>query len=261
MIELPQEKVPASRIDPKKIIIFGKPKVGKTEALSKLDNCLLIDLEGGSNFINAMKIDVLKIADEESKKKNEIIEPIHVLGEVIAKLKEANKAKGSFVYKYGAIDTVTALEDMVLILANNLYKQTPQGRNWTGDDVTTLPNGAGYQYTRRALWMVLNELESCFDTLIILGHLKDKLVEKQGKEMTERGLDLIGKSAAILCSQVDVIGYMYRDENKTKVNFMPSESLVVGSRSEHLKNKEVTLIESDKEGNLTVDWSKIFIDQ
>jgi hypothetical protein len=254
MIELPNTKIPASRINPKKIILFSKPKVGKTEALSALDNCLLIDLENGSEFVNAMKINVLDIAQKQNQS------PISVLKEVIESIKEANKKAGKFVYKYGAIDTVSALEDMVLVLANKLYKETPQGRNWQGDDVTTLPNGAGYQYTRRALWIVLEELEQCFDTLIILGHLKDKYVEKEGKEMTERGLDLIGKSAAILCSQVDAIGYVYRDENKTIVNFQPSDSLICGSRSEHLKNQKITLIESDESGKLTITWDKIFIE-
>jgi hypothetical protein len=253
MIELPKTKIKAERINPKKLILFSKPKVGKTEALSALDNCLLIDLENGSEFVDAMKINVLDIA----KKQN--ITPISALKEVINSIKEANQAKGGYVYKYGAIDTVSALEDHVLLLANNLYKQTPQGRNWQGDDVTTLPNGAGYQYTRKALWLVLEELEECFDTLIILGHLKDKFVEKEGKEMTERGLDLIGKSAAILCSQVDAIGYVYREDNKTIVNFQPSDSLICGSRSEHLKNKKITLIESDENNKLTIDWSGIFI--
>ena len=117
-----------------------------------------------------------------------------------------------------------------------------------------------YQYTRKALWIVLEELEECFETLIILGHLKDKFVEKEGKEMTERGLDLIGKSAAILCSQVDAIGYVYREDNKTIVNFQPSDSLICGSRSEHLKDQKITVIESDEKGNLTIDWSKIFIE-
>ena len=222
--------------------------------LSALDNCLLIDLEDGSEFVNAMKINVLDIA-----RKNEI-SPISALKEVISKIKAANKEAGKFVYKYGAIDTVTALEDHVLLLANKLYTQTPQGRNWQGDDVTTLPNGAGYQYTRKALWIVLEELEECFETLIILGHLKDKFVEKEGKEMTERGLDLIGKSAAILCSQVDAIGYVYREDNKTIVNFQPSDSLICGSRSEHLKDQKITVIESDENGKLTIDWSKIFIE-
>lgn len=254
-IQLPNEKSKVDRINPKKLILFSKPKVGKTEALSRLDNCLLLDLEGGANFVEAMKIDVIKLAKENDKT------PIAALKEVINKLVKANQEKGDYVYKYGAIDTVTALEDMVLVLANKLYRQTPQGRNWDGDDVTTLPNGAGYQYTRKALWMVLEELEQCFDTLIILGHLKDKLIEKEGKEMTERGLDLIGKSASILCSQVDAIGYMYREDNKTIVNFAPSDSLICGSRSEHLKNKKITLIEELEDGNLKVDWSEIFLNK
>ena len=134
------------------------------------------------------------------------------------------------------------------------------GRNWIGDDVTKLPNGAGYQYLREAMNVILNEIEQLCDTLIILGHLKSKFVEKEGKEMEARGLALTGKIAAILCSQVDAIGYVYRDENKTLVNFAPSESLVVGSRPDHLKNKTITLIESDDNGKLTINWDEIFIE-
>ena len=117
-----------------------------------------------------------------------------------------------------------------------------------------------YQYLREAMNVILNEIEQLCDTLIILGHLKSKFVEKEGKEMTERGLDLIGKSAAILCSQVDAIGYVYREDNKTIVNFQPSDSLICGSRSEHLKDQKITVIESDEKGKLTIDWSKIFIE-
>jgi len=254
MIELPKEKIPASRVNPKKIILFSKPKVGKSTAISNLPNCLLLDLENGSNFVDAMKINVLDIANKQD------ITPIAALKQVIDSIKAGNKEKGDFVYKYGAIDTVTALEDMIMPIAVSLYRRTSMGRNFQSDNVLDLPNGAGYQYTREALWMVLQELEDCFDTLIILGHLKDKLVEKDGKEMTERGLDLIGKSASILCSQVDAIGYMYRDENKTIANFAPSDSLICGSRSEHLKNKKIVLIEEDSEGKLNVDWSQIFIE-
>ena len=137
MIELPSSKIKATRVNPKKIIIFSNPKCGKTTAVAALENNLIIDLEDGSEFVNAMKINVLDIA-----RKNEI-SPISALKEVISKIKAANKEAGKFVYKYGAIDTVTALEDHVLLLANKLYTQTPQGRNWQGDDVTTLPNGAG----------------------------------------------------------------------------------------------------------------------
>lgn len=253
MIELPKQKVKAVRVNPRKIILFGKPKIGKSTALSELDNCLILDLEGGTDYLEALKIDVLKVAKE-----NNIL-PINALRQVINQLKEANKENNGYVYKYGAIDTISVLEEMVLPVALNMYKGTVQGRNFQGDNVLDLPNGAGYQYTRAALWMVLEELEKCFETLIILAHLKDKLLEKEGKEMTERGIDLIGKSAAILSANVDAIGYMYRDDNQTIVNFKPSESVTCGSRCDHLKDQKVVLIESDESGKLTVDWSKIFL--
>jgi len=256
MIELPVEKIKATRINPKKIVIFSKPKIGKSTAISMLPNCLLIDLEDGSNFVDAVKISVMDIAREQN------VTPINALKQVIEQIKEANKAKGDFVYKYGAIDTVSSLEEMVMPIALNLYKQTSMGRNFQGDDVRKLPNGAGYQYTREALWIVLEELEECFDTLIILGHTRDRIIEKNGKEMNERGLSLMGLSATILCGQVDAVGYMYREEgkeSKTMVNFKPSESLASGSRSEHLKNKIITLLESNDEGVITDHWDQIFI--
>lgn len=254
MIELPTQKINASRKNPRKIILFGKPKIGKSTALANLDNCLILDLEGGTDYLEALKIDIIG----EARKQD--VEPIVALKQVINSIKEANIANNGFVYKYGAIDTISILEEMVLPVAKKLYQKTPMGRNFQGENVLELANGAGYQYTRAALWMVLDELEQCFETLVILAHLKDKYLEKEGKEMMERGIDLIGKSASILSANVDAIGYMYREDNKTIVNFTPSETVTCGSRCEHLKNQKVTLIESDDSGKLTVDWSKIFIE-
>lgn len=251
--DLPKEKIKANRVNPKKIILFGKPKIGKSTAISNLDNCLILDLEGGTSYLDALKIDIKQLSEERNE------EPIKTLKEVINKIKTANKEAGKFVYKYGAIDTISILEDMVMPIALSLYKKTTQGRNFQGTNVLDLPNGAGYQYSRSALWIVLDELSECFDTLIILAHLKDKLLEREGKEMVERGIDLIGKSASILSANVDAIGYMYREDNKTIVNFKPSESVTCGSRCDHLKDAKVTLIESDENGNLKVNWSEIFI--
>jgi len=136
-----------------------------------------------------------------------------------------------------------------------------QGRNWTGDDVTSLPNGAGYRFTRLALFEIINELESICDTLIILGHVKDKMIEVKGEEINERGLDLIGKSSSILCSKVDAIGYVYRKDNQTIINFKPSESLIVGGRSKHLIGKEITVAESNEKNEIAIDWSQIFVNE
>lgn len=252
-MKLPKKKSEAERRDPKTVVIFGQPKTGKTTALAELEGCLLIDLEGGSDFVSALKIDVLK------ESKDNGVAPIAILQDIIKSIKKANEENGGYVYKYIAIDTVTALEEMVLPIAASMYRATPMGRNWVGTDVTTLPNGAGYGYTRTALLKVIDSLKEITDTLIILGHVKDKLVEVDGEEMGERGLALIGRMSAILCAKVDAVGYMYRDENKTMINFATSESLLVGARSEHLKGKKLPIASSDDGGKVTVDWSQIFI--
>jgi len=252
MIELPKEITKSTRINPKTMVLFSQPKTGKTTIVAALKDCLTIDLEEGSDFVDALKFDVVK----EAKKAEKL--PIVVLKELINAIKEANNEKGDYVYKFIAIDTVTALEDIVLPLANKMYKDTPMGRNWDGVDVTTLANGAGYRYTRNALSTVLNELEDICDTLVILGHTKDKDVEKGGELITERSLDLTGKSSSILCSQVDTIGYVYRDENETVIDFKPSQSIIIGSRSDHLKDKKIVVAVSDEAGNVKVDWSQIF---
>jgi hypothetical protein len=253
-MELPKEKIKSTRKNPKSVVIFSQPKTGKSEAIAGLENCLLIDLEKGAEFVDALKVDVIGEAEKVDKL------PIITLKKLINKIKEANKVKGDYVYKYIALDTVTALETIVLPLAKKLYQDTPMGRNYIGDNVTTLPNGAGYLYLRQAMIQVLTEIEEICDTLIILGHVKAKSVEKEGKEIDEKSLDLTGKLASIVCSQVDAIGFMYRKDNKTIINFKPSESLVCGARSEHLKEKEITVIESDENNKLTIDWSKVFID-
>jgi hypothetical protein len=254
-MKLPTEKIKSTRVNPKTMVLFSQPKTGKTTAVAALDNCLLIDLEEGSEFVDALKIDVIKEARAQDKL------PIVVIKEIINEIKEANKEKGEYIYKYIALDTVTALEDIVLPLANKMYRDTNMGRNWDGDDVTTLPKGAGYRYTRTALSMVLNELKEICDTLIILGHTKDKDIETKGEMITERSLDLTGKSASILCAAVDAIGYVYRQENETIIDFKPTINTIAGNRAKHLSDRKIVVAVSDETRNVKVDWSQIFINE
>ena len=57
-MELPKKKVKASRKSPKNMIIYGPPKIGKTTVLSQLNDCLIIDLEDGSDMVDALKVKV-----------------------------------------------------------------------------------------------------------------------------------------------------------------------------------------------------------
>ncbi len=125
-IVLPTKKVKAERQNPKRIVIYSKPKTGKTTAYAGLDNNLILDLENGADYVDALKVNINSLQE---------------LLDTGKAIKEAGKP-----YKFITVDTVTALEDMIMPLAIKLYKQTPMGKNFDGDTVITLPNGAGYLY-------------------------------------------------------------------------------------------------------------------
>lgn len=242
-MKLPKEKIPATKINPGTILLFGMPKVGKTTIFSKLDDCLLIDLEGGSDFVDAVKVQINSF-DE--------------LKELKAALQESYDGVNP-VYKYGVIDTVTILEDMVLPLAKGLYMDTPMGKNFKDDDVRKLANGAGYMYLREAFFAVIDSLKPYFSTLILVGHVKDKMIEKNGQELTEKSVDLTGKIKSLTAAKVDAIGYMYAEGNKRFIDFSPSEEIIGGCRAKHLEGKVIEISSKDENGNINVNWNQIFI--
>ena len=127
MIELPKTKIPAVTQDPKNLIIFGLPKVGKTTILSTLENNLILDLEQGSDFVSALKIKVNSLKE---------------LREVCKAIKDAGKP-----YDFITIDTITAIEEMAKPVAIALYQASPQFSTQYADvkDPTLLPNGSGYK--------------------------------------------------------------------------------------------------------------------
>ena len=57
-IVLPTKKEKPTRFNPKRLIIYSKPKTGKTTAFSGLEDNLLMDLENGSDYVEAMKIKI-----------------------------------------------------------------------------------------------------------------------------------------------------------------------------------------------------------
>ena len=241
MIELPTKKVLASRANPKRLVIYSKPKAGKTSALALLDNCLLLDFEKGSDYVDAIKLK---------------IDSLQTLKEVGAEIVKAGKP-----YKYIAVDTVTALEELCLGYAKALYMDTPMGKTFAGDNVLKLPNGAGYLYLREAFFKILDYIETLVPddgSIILLGHLKDKNIDIAGKEVAAVDLDLTGKIKALVCAKADAIGLLSRKGNQVILNFKTSDEITCGARPDHLKNQEIILTEFT-DGNLVASWDKIFV--
>lgn len=240
MIQLPTQKIAPVRANPKRMVIYSKPKAGKTSALALLDNCLILDFENGSDYVEALKLKVDSLAT------------LKAVGQEIVK---AGKP-----YKYIAVDTVTALEEMCLSYAKTLYMETPMGKNFNGDSVLKLPNGAGYLYLREAFFKILDYIETLIPedgSLILLGHLKDKMLETNGKEVSAVDLDLSGKIKSIVCAKADAIGLLSRKADKVTLNFKTSEEVTCGARPDHLKNQEITLTEM-VDGQLVGHWNKVY---
>lgn len=53
-------------LSPDEVLIYAKPKMGKTDLVSRLDDCLIVDLEGGSDYITGYveRVTNLKELDE-----------------------------------------------------------------------------------------------------------------------------------------------------------------------------------------------------
>jgi hypothetical protein len=256
---LPKTIVKSSRVNPKKVIIFSKPKVGKSSSLAQLENNLIVDLEGGTDFIDGLKINVPKAAEEQSIATGQSVSKLDIVKQIIKDLKEVKTKIGKNPYQFITLDTVTVLEEIVLPLANQMYRDLPQGSNWVGSDVRTLPNGMGYSHLRSAIMFVISQFESMCDTLILVGHVKRKNLNVNDTEIDEKSLDLTGKIPGILSADADAIGYMYREENKTILDFEPSDSALVGARPEHLRGKKIVIAECDENGVVKVDWSQVFL--
>ena len=242
MITLPTEKVKARVKNPRFLIIYGKPKSGKTTLVAFLESNLIIDLEGGTEFIDCLAIQARNISD---------------LGEIANAIREKNKECNGYFYKHITIDNATRLEELTLDYARILYNQTPMGKSFKGD-VRTLPQGAGWFYIRQAVRKVIDMFRDLCEEFILVGHTKEKIINKEGEELSEMQLDLAGKLSDIICGEADAIGYVYRKKNQTIISFKGGENTIVEARASHLKGQNIVIAESN-DNDISVFWDKIYL--
>ena len=241
---LPKEKSTPKVNNPKFLILFGRPKAGKSTLMANLDNNLIIDLENGYQALSALIVQARTVND---------------FAEIANALREEIKNTGKFPYKYITIDNATRLEEMCLSYACQLYRQTPMGKTYQGTDIRTLPNGSGYMYLRQAVRKVIDMFRDLCESLILVAHVKEKMINKEGEELSEMSIDLTGKLGDILCGEADAIGYVYRKKNDTIVSFEGGDNSIREARANHLRGKKIVVATSDENNNITVDMTKIFL--
>jgi hypothetical protein len=242
-IELPTEKIKASRQSPARLLIYSTYKAGKTTALSGLEGCLTLELDPrGADFVDILKIDVQNL-----KHLEEICDEI---------VKQGRK------YKFVAIDTITILEDWCEKEAVRMYKAHPTGAKFTGDSVLILDYGQGYHWLRMAWDKINRKLETIADYIILVAHLRDREISNGGTALSAKEIALTGKIREITCAKVDAIGFIRRKQDgKNYISFKPkaSENIVCSARSKHLTDKDIVLSEFVN-GELVVHWNEIFVD-
>lgn len=239
MFELPTAKIPAATQDPKYLILFGLPKVGKTTILSTLDNNLILDFEQGTTYVDALKVQINSLKE---------------LKECIKAIKEAGKP-----YKYITIDTITAVEEMAKPLALQMWQNSPlYTTKYEVKDITQVPQGAGYSFWRQAIEAIIDLIASATDNIILCGHVKDAALAENVAGSIKQ-LDLTGKVSRILSARSDAIGFVHRDENSNLcINFGQSGEILTGARPKHLANKDIIVAEHQEDGTFVSHWERIY---
>ena len=206
-------------VNPKILLLYGPPKVGKTTVLSQLNDCLVIDTEEGSHMLEGYFHGV------DNKEK------------LLEFYKDASEGHD---YKVFALDTI----DKVVEWTTKEVVSECQV-----DDIADLPYGKGYGMVRERTMNNIRKLQSLCPQTIIVGHRKTAAAVDNSTAVDPETLDLSGKLRNQIMAQSDAIGYMFRDdEDKLMVSFKAAHAVEAGSRCEHLKGKVFPF-----------DWKKIYV--
>lgn len=270
-ITLPETLSEVESYNPRLMIWYGQPKTGKSSAVAALNNIgktLVLDLENGYSGLSVYKLKLTKASE------------IFAVRDAII---EKTKKDGKPPYRFIALDNVTRLEEFSVPYANKLYRQTPMGKDWgylkdelgrirvedgkrlvdPEADVRNLPQGGGWGYMRTAMQNLIEALMGISETLILVGHVKDKQINLNGEEISQLSLDLTGKTGSIVSGIADAIGLIYRKGNETHISFIGGDGTIKAARNKHLAEKDFVIATSskDEKGELKIDYdlSALFV--
>lgn len=247
---LPKTRKPILRINPSISLFYGPPKTGKTEEVAKLEDALVLATEDGIEMYEANYLRITTISggttyyDKDHQLSGEIkttsLNNFFVMMNAEAARQKSSGEVLKFPYKYLIVDTLDELESMAEVSATVRYKGTIIGKSFTGGSVIELPQGSGYYWLRMELLDLVDKLKMYCKYLILISHVKDKLLDKGGVTVEVRDISLTGKLGQIIAAKCDVIGYVYREPGKPKmVSFETYENSTMGARFPRLAGKKM----------------------
>ena len=199
-------------VNPKTLLLYGPPKVGKTTMLSKLDDCLIIDTEQGSTMVEGY-----------IKEVNDRKELIDCISDISTKNP----------FKYVAIDTIDNVADWA-------EKRVCEENEVAA--LADLPFGKGWALHREKVMSTLKFLKLASPHVIVVGHRKVARAVLEGKHLVEpESLELTGRLKNMIMSDCDAIGYVYREPEteKLRISFKGNGALEAGSRCPHLRGQDI----------------------
>jgi hypothetical protein len=162
------------------ILLYGVPKIGKSEACSRIPKALFLQTEAGLKNLDVYATDLIGTWEEF----------LTIAGEI---------AKGEHGYDTIIVDTIDGLY--------NLCSQYVCKKNgWEHE--SELDFGKGYARVKLELMRVLNKLSALPTGLVLVGHSKEKEVkQKSGKKYDRITLCFSGSIEEAITAFVDVALY------------------------------------------------------
>lgn len=252
---LPTKGSKAMRKNPRCIILFGPSKVGKTTFLGQHPKMLVLDTEGGSEFIDGIMSVRVKGLSEKTWQ-----EQVHdgtnvqtvTFGGLRFWLNTLFQAKqaGNFPYTAIAIDTIDEVVKWIAEAQTVAYNRTANNDQAMVNSIYDLDFGKGHRKVLNVFLDIRDAFLKLGFPFVMIGHRKRRVVGDDNLQVDIKELDIFKALSSQLIYQADAAGYIHRDtENQLKISFMANtEDVSSGTRVPHLAGKIID-----------ADWKQIFV--
>ena len=200
----------------KYVLLYGKPKSGKTTAATSFPNALLCAFEKGYNAIGGVRaVDITTWSDFKQV------------------LRQLDKPEAKQMYETIIIDTITIAWDLCeqFVCAQNSVQK-----------IADIPWGGGYSAAKKEFESSLRKITQMGYGVVLIAHNTSRIEKAaDGTEMEIISPDLPKRAAEICNGIVDIIGYIgneYKDgEYKRWLYTRETPTLFAGSRFKYLAPK------------------------
>lgn len=207
---LPLKPQPPTRVNPKSILIYSMPKVGKTYSIQFLPNHLHLDTEQGGDMYTLARVACNNIQD--------LLDRIEEARQANLKAYTEQTAKGvktsdiAYPYQFGIIDRIDRIEEMADVYMTAMYNSESYKKEKDAmkqvTTITELPYGKGHELIRSCIFNIYKKAKEAFPHVITFAHVKAKTADtKIDALISVNEINMNTKIATMICGDADMILY------------------------------------------------------